>query len=308
MKSSAAQKREADTGHCWDGFRPGDWLSSINVRDFIVRNVTPYTGDEAFLAGPSQRTKAVWAKLQPYFAEERKKGVLAVDAETPSTLLAHKAGYIDRDNEIIVGLQTDQPFKRAIFPYGGLRMVEAGLKAAGFEPRNVAAWETLISAEQAQNLPPKQREGTLREAIRAFQRYPSLEAAYTNRLAASLRARGEGSAAELEENRIVRKNRGDRSDVSVEQARLNLVRIMQTRPLQEQVAAYNGLVDTLGRKGGIAFFDQIVLVFAEHLVQLDQRPEALRAVRRAQDKMEATPDRQLGQEFARLLGTIQAGK
>jgi len=134
MKASAALRKEADAGHSWDGFRPGDWLSSINVRDFIVRNVTPYTGDEAFLAGPSQRTKAVWAKLQPYFTEERKKGVLAVDAETPSTLLAHKAGYIDRDNEIIVGLQTDQPFKRAIFPYGGLRMVEAGLKAAGFEP------------------------------------------------------------------------------------------------------------------------------------------------------------------------------
>src|SRR6476469_7156794 len=134
MKSSAVQRKEADTGHCWDGFRPGDWLSSINVRDFIVRNVTPYTGDEAFLAGSSQRTKAVWAKLQPYFAEERKKGVLAVDAATPSTLLAHKAGYIDRDNEVIVGLQTDQPFKRAIFPFGGLRMVEAGLKAAGFEP------------------------------------------------------------------------------------------------------------------------------------------------------------------------------
>lgn len=182
---------------------------------------------------------------------------------------------------------------------------KAARKAAGFEPRNVAAWETLIAAEQAQNLAPKQREATLREAIRAFQRYPSLEAAYTNRLAASLRARGEGSAAELEENRIVRKNRGDRSDVSVEQARLNLVRIMQTRPLSEQVSAYNGLVDTLGRKGGTAFFDQIVVVFAEHLVQLDQRPEALRAVRRAQDKMAATPDRQLGQEFARLVGTIQ---
>ena len=83
---------------------------------------------------PSQRTKAVWAKLQPYFADERKKGVLAVDAQNPSTLLAHEAGYIDRDNEVIVGLQTDQPFKRAIFPYGGLRMVETGLKAAGFEP------------------------------------------------------------------------------------------------------------------------------------------------------------------------------
>ena len=97
------------------------------------RNVTPYGGDEKFLAGPLQRTKAVWAKLQPYFKDEQKKGVLAVDAKTPSTLLAHKAGYIDRDNEVIVGLQTDQPFKRAIFPYGGLRMVEAGLKAAGFD-------------------------------------------------------------------------------------------------------------------------------------------------------------------------------
>src|SRR4029079_317740 len=76
----------------------------------------------------------VWAKLQPYFADERKKGVLAVDAKNPSTLLAHKAGYIDRDNEIIVVRQTDAPFKRAIFPSGGLRMVEAGLKSAGFEP------------------------------------------------------------------------------------------------------------------------------------------------------------------------------
>src|SRR6187455_988841 len=134
MKGSAALRQEADSGDCWNGFRPGDWTTSINVRDFIVRNVKPYPGNEDFLAGPSQRTKAVWAKLQPYFADERKKGVLAVDTKTPSTLLAHKAGYIDRENEVIVGLQTDQPFKRAIFPYGGLRMVETGLKAAGFEP------------------------------------------------------------------------------------------------------------------------------------------------------------------------------
>src|SRR6516164_10499865 len=133
MKASSALRKEADTGNGWSGFRPGDWQTSINVRDFIVRNVTPYSGNEDFLAGASQRTKAVWAKLQPYFAEERKKGVLAVDAKNPSTMLAHKAGYIDRDNEVIVGLQTDAPFKRAIFPFGGLRMVEAGLKASGFE-------------------------------------------------------------------------------------------------------------------------------------------------------------------------------
>ena len=136
MKSSAAIAKEVDTKSgedSWRGFTSGDWRTSINVRDFIVRNVTPYTGDEKFLAPASTKTKAVWAKLQPYFQEERKKGVLAVDAKTPSTLLAHKPGYIDRDNEVVVGLQTDQPFKRAIFPYGGLRMVEAGLKAAGFE-------------------------------------------------------------------------------------------------------------------------------------------------------------------------------
>jgi formate C-acetyltransferase len=133
MKGSAALKKDVKDESSWRGFRQGDWCTSINLRDFIVRNVTPYSGDEKFLTGPSKRTKAVWDKLQPYFQEERRKGVLAVDAKTPSTLLAHKPGYIDRDNEVIVGLQTDQPFKRAIFPFGGLRMVEAGLKAAGFD-------------------------------------------------------------------------------------------------------------------------------------------------------------------------------
>ncbi len=70
-----------DTEYCWRGFKPGDWSRSINVRDFIVRNVTPYLGDRTFLAPSSARTKAVWEKLQPYFQEERKKGVLAVDAK-----------------------------------------------------------------------------------------------------------------------------------------------------------------------------------------------------------------------------------
>ena len=118
----------------WRGFEPGRWQAAIDVRDFIVSNVTPYHGNESFLVGPSARTTSVWNKLQPYFTEERRKGVLDVDAATPSTMLAHGPGYIDRDNEVIVGLQTDKPFRRAIFPFGGLRMVESGLKAAGFEP------------------------------------------------------------------------------------------------------------------------------------------------------------------------------
>src|ERR1700760_1762469 len=133
MEGTVGLPKSAKHERCWRDFAPGRWRNTIDVRDFIVANVTPYDGDETFLAGPSKRTQAVWGKLQPYFHDERKKGVLAVDAKTPSTLLAHKAGYIDRANEVIVGLQTDEPFKRAIFPFGGLRMVEAGLKAAGFE-------------------------------------------------------------------------------------------------------------------------------------------------------------------------------
>ncbi len=133
MEGTAALSKNSHGHRAWRDFNQGAWCSSIDVRDFIVRNVAAYAGDEKFLTSPSKRTKAVWDKLQPFFKAEQKKGVLAVDARTPSTLLAHKAGYIDRGNEIIVGLQTDEPFKRAIFPYGGLRMVEAGLKAAGFE-------------------------------------------------------------------------------------------------------------------------------------------------------------------------------
>jgi Pyruvate formate lyase-like len=121
-------------GHnCWRGFESGRWTQTIDLRDFIVRNLIPYEGDESFLAGPSARTQAVWATLQPMLRDERSKGVLDVDAATPSTILAHAPGWIDRDNEVIVGLQTDRPFRRAIFPAGGLRMVESGLKAAGFE-------------------------------------------------------------------------------------------------------------------------------------------------------------------------------
>src|SRR5260370_9362166 len=117
----------------WRDFAPGPWMKRIDVRDFIIANVTPYEGDGAFLSGPTERTKAVWAALQPYFREEAHKGVLDVDAATPSTMTSHAPGYIDQYNEVIVGLQTDKPFKRAIMPWGGLRMVENGLHSVGMK-------------------------------------------------------------------------------------------------------------------------------------------------------------------------------
>ena len=116
----------------WRGFAPGPWTERIDVRDFIQRNYVPYEGDASFLAPATDRTKALWERLGGLFEEERRKGVLDV-SQTPSTITAHEPGYIDRDAELIVGLQTDAPLKRAIFPNGGFRMVKAGLEAYGYE-------------------------------------------------------------------------------------------------------------------------------------------------------------------------------
>ena len=117
----------------WRGFKPGLWQRDINVRWFIQRNYTPYEGDGAFLAPATKRTQRLWKRLEDLFVEERKKGVLDI-SQIPSSITAHAPGYIDRDNEIIVGLQTEAPLKRAIMPNGGLRMVLSSLKAYGYTP------------------------------------------------------------------------------------------------------------------------------------------------------------------------------
>jgi formate C-acetyltransferase len=121
-----------DAGTAWRGFTPGAWSESIAVRDFIQRNYRPYDGDASFLAGPTERTTRLWAELSELFTLERARGVLDV-SQIPSSITAHDPGYIDRGLELIVGLQTDKPLKRAIFPYGGWRMVESSLKSYGFE-------------------------------------------------------------------------------------------------------------------------------------------------------------------------------
>ena len=117
----------------WTGFIDGAWRDSIDVRDFIQLNYTPYEGDAAFLAGATERTAGVWKTLSDMFPEEREKGVYDIDASTPSTITSHAPGYIDEPNEVIVGLQTDAPLKRAIMPNGGWRMVETSLKTYGYE-------------------------------------------------------------------------------------------------------------------------------------------------------------------------------
>ncbi|GAA2216222.1 formate C-acetyltransferase [Nonomuraea monospora] len=113
----------------WRGFQGTAWRDKVDVRTFIQANYTPYTGGAGFLSGPTERTRAVWAKVSALFPEERRRGIYEVDAATPSSITAHAPGYIDAGLELIVGLQTDAPLKRAIMPAGGLRMVENGLAA-----------------------------------------------------------------------------------------------------------------------------------------------------------------------------------
>ena len=118
----------------WEGFVKGNWCDEVDVRDFIQLNYTPYEGDASFLAGPTEKTLRVWNTLEEkYLSEERKVRILDIDTDTPADIDAFKPGYICEDDDVIVGLQTDAPLKRAMMPNGGWRMVETAIHEAGKE-------------------------------------------------------------------------------------------------------------------------------------------------------------------------------
>ncbi len=117
----------------WENFNEGNWMHAIDVRDFIQNNVTPYTGNEDFLALPTAKTSSLWEEVLELTKKERKNGgVLDVDTKTVSTITSHRPGYINKDLESVVGLQTDAPLKRSIQPFGGIRMVKDACNAYGF--------------------------------------------------------------------------------------------------------------------------------------------------------------------------------
>ncbi|MBL4938318.1 formate C-acetyltransferase [Clostridium sp. YIM B02515] len=117
----------------WDGFKDGNWMNNIDVRDFIQKNYAVYEGDKNFLAGTTEKTKKVWDKCSELILEEIKKGILGADTETVSGIDVFAPGYIDKDNEVIVGLQTDAPLKRITNPWGGIRMAEQSLESYGYK-------------------------------------------------------------------------------------------------------------------------------------------------------------------------------
>ena len=119
----------------WQGFKGGKWQDEVDVRGFIQNNYKPYDGDESFLEGPTESTNTLWEKLQKLQKEERAKGgVLDMETEVVSSLTAYGPGYLDKDLEKVVGLQTDKPLKRAFMPYGGIRMSEEACETYGYKP------------------------------------------------------------------------------------------------------------------------------------------------------------------------------
>ncbi len=184
----------------------------------------------------------------------------------------------------------------------------AARKAVNFERRNQAGWEFLLTAARREGRDAKAVEGLLREAAAAFARYPDLELLYGKRLADSLRARGETSLADAELQRLAAKNRSGRSDLNVEQARDAVRRAIATQPLPQQLLAYNQAVDTFGRGAGVAFFDQVVAGFVEHLVRLGRRAEAQQALDRARRALRVEPKSQLAADFDLLGKTVRETK
>ncbi len=133
MVTTVATTQSAATGDAWRGFAPGLWQDFIDVRDFVQANYTPYEGDASFLEGPTERTSRVWDTLSGMFPEEREKGVYDIDTKTPGRIDSHAPGYISEDDNVVVGLQTDAPLKRAMIPNGGWRMVEKSLETYGYD-------------------------------------------------------------------------------------------------------------------------------------------------------------------------------
>jgi hypothetical protein len=267
----------SDERHAWFGFLDGNQQWQLDAgRSGDLRFVTGYARDPQ-----------TWGEISDHelqFLSERFRRLPAFHSSR-----VHQAFAADY-------LQAGDP----------AAAIRAAWKAVKFEPRNLDAWETLLAAQAAKGDAPKQIEATLYQALAAFARYPDLEAAFSGRLCRSLRARGQLSAADFEEQRIVDKNRLARSDLAVLQARENLLQVMATRPVAESIRAYNTIVDTLGRGAGIGFYDQIVVTFVRYLRQLDRPADAREALARARAILFVPVDSQLDGEFDKLFRELRA--
>jgi hypothetical protein len=244
------------------------------------------------------------------YAEQRFVTGLARDPQTWRIISDHELKFLSERFRATESFKRSRTQTAFAAEYLARRDVDAALRAArkavNYERRNNTAWDTLLQAEAAANQDAKQMEAVLYEAIQAFQRYPDLEAAYSKRLVASLRARGQASAADAEQRRLERKYQGDRGDLSLQQARDQLLRSIATQSIERQMSAFEATLKRFGRGAGIAFYDQIVVGFVGHLLELGHTREAVRAASRARDVLKVEPGSQLDQEFSALLARLRA--
>jgi len=185
--------------------------------------------------------------------------------------------------------------------------MKAAREAVNRDRRNLAGWEMLVGAQEAAREPARAREGTLREAAQAFARYPDVEAGFLRQLAASLRARGETSAADFEERKLAVKNQGNRSDLSLQQAADTLQRSMGKDDVATQIRVYDQVLRNYGQGAGTDFFDKVVRPFVEHLKDRGEVPAALQMITRARQSLRVQPGSMLDNELRGLEQKLRRG-
>ena len=266
-----------DGRHAWFGFLDGNQHWQLDAGRF---------GETAFVTGYT-RDPQTWGEISDHelqFLTERFRSTPAFHSSRVHQQIA--ADYV------------------AARQYAAA--IRAAWKAIKFEPRNLDAWATVLDAQAGQGDGRKLVEVTLYQAVAAFTHYPDLEALFSGRLCRSLRARGQLSAADFEEDRVLAKNRLLRRDLELLQAHDRLAQAMTTRPLAENIRMYDKLVDTLGRGAGIEFYDRIVTLFVSELLDRHEPGEARKAALHARAMLYVPRGSQLESEFNQLFRTLSS--
>ncbi len=244
------------------------------------------------------------------YAEQRLVTGNAIDPQTWLQMSDHDLEFLsERFRALPTFMQSrvHEEFAADFLQVGdALSASKAARAAVNYERRNLDGWETLIGADKALGTPAPQMEGVMREAALAFTpRYPDLVVGYVNRVCESLRARGETSLANYEEQGLADRLKGDRADLAVTQASAILARSIATQSLQEQFGTYNAILAQFGHGSGTMFFDKIVVAFAEHLEMANQKPAARAAVESARQALDVQPGTPLAMDVDKLLEKLQ---
>ncbi len=260
-----------------------------------------------FLDGNDQ-----WQYDAGRYAEQRLVTGNAIDPQTWTEISDHEMHFLNDPFRLLPTFaqsQVHEEFAREFLAGGDLVSAErAARKATSYEPRNLDAWNTRLTLAAQMQVSPAEREAMLREASLAFSRYPDLAQNFVRAICDSLRARGEASLAEVEQQNFIARNREDRSDLAFDQAQLALVTSMTRDDLNGQINAFNRIVDQYGHGAGAGFFDKVVVIFIEHLALVGQVQAARQEAQHAREVMGITEGTQLDQEMTQLVARIEGAR